>query len=59
MDASESELAAPAITERGMKILLADDEPIATTMLEHWLTGWGYEVITVRDGEVGAERPCS
>jgi two-component system response regulator MprA len=34
-----------------MKILLADDEPIARTMLEHWLTGWGYEVITVRDGE--------
>ena len=34
-----------------MKILLADDEPIARTMLEHWLTGWGYEVVTVRDGE--------
>src|SRR6188768_3496822 len=34
-----------------MKILLADDEPIARTMLDHWLTGWGYEVITVRDGE--------
>ena len=34
-----------------MKILLADDEPIARTMLEHWLAGWGYEVVTVRDGE--------
>jgi len=34
-----------------MKILLADDEPIARTMLEHWLTGWGYEVVTVRDGD--------
>jgi diguanylate cyclase (GGDEF)-like protein len=34
-----------------MKILLADDEPIARTMLEHWLTGWGYEVVSVRDGE--------
>jgi CheY-like chemotaxis protein len=34
-----------------MKILLADDEPIARTMLEHWLVGWGYEVTTVRDGE--------
>lgn len=34
-----------------MKILLADDEPIARTMLEHWLTGWGYEVVTVRDGQ--------
>ena len=20
-------------------------------MLEHWLVGWGYEVVTVRDGE--------
>jgi len=34
-----------------MKILLADDEPIARTMLEHWLVGWGYQVTTVRDGE--------
>jgi len=34
-----------------MKILLADDEPIARTMLEHWLAGWGYQVIAVRDGE--------
>jgi two-component system cell cycle response regulator len=34
-----------------MKILLADDEPIARTMLEHWLTGWGYKVVAVKDGE--------
>jgi two-component system cell cycle response regulator len=34
-----------------MKILLADDEPIARTMLEHWLTGWGYQVTLARDGE--------
>jgi two-component system, cell cycle response regulator len=34
-----------------MKILLADDEPIARTMLEHWLAGWGYEVTVARDGE--------
>ena len=34
-----------------MKILLADDEPIARTMLQHWLTGWGYTVIAVKDGE--------
>lgn len=33
-----------------MKILLADDEPIARTMLEHWINGWGYEPICVRDG---------
>src|SRR6187549_3915590 len=34
-----------------MKILLADDAPIARTMLEHWLVGWGYEVTLARDGE--------
>lgn len=34
-----------------MKILLADDEPIARTMLEHWLVGWGYQVTLARDGE--------
>jgi two-component system cell cycle response regulator len=38
-------------SEPAMKILLADDEPIARTMLEHWLTGWGYQVTCVRDGE--------
>src|SRR5262245_57796911 len=38
-----------------MKILLADDEPIARTMLEHWLTGWGYSVVAVRDGEAALE----
>jgi diguanylate cyclase (GGDEF)-like protein len=34
-----------------VKILLADDEPIARTMLQHWLTGWGYTVVAVKDGE--------
>jgi diguanylate cyclase (GGDEF)-like protein len=38
-----------------MKILLADDEPIARTMLQHWLTGWGYTVIAVKDGEAAIE----
>lgn len=38
-----------------MKILLADDEPIARTMLEHWLVGWGYEVTLARDGESALE----
>jgi two-component system, cell cycle response regulator len=38
-----------------MKILLADDEPIARTMLEHWLTGWGYSVTPVKDGEAALE----
>jgi diguanylate cyclase (GGDEF)-like protein len=34
-----------------MKILVADDEPIARTMLEHWVTGWGYEVVSAKDGQ--------
>jgi len=38
-----------------MKILLADDEPIARTMLEHWLTGWGHAVITAKDGQAALE----
>jgi diguanylate cyclase (GGDEF)-like protein len=38
-----------------MKILLADDERIARTMLEHWLRGWGYEVVAVADGEAALE----
>ncbi|RYZ01629.1 MAG: diguanylate cyclase [Myxococcales bacterium] len=38
-----------------MKILLADDEPIARTMLEHWLVGWGYEVTLARDGEAALQ----
>jgi diguanylate cyclase (GGDEF)-like protein len=38
-----------------MKILLADDEPIARTMLEHWLVGWGYQVTLARDGEAALQ----
>lgn len=34
-----------------MKILLADDEPIARTLLGHWLGGWGYTITAVKDGE--------
>jgi diguanylate cyclase (GGDEF)-like protein len=37
------------------KILLADDEPIARTMLQHWLTGWGYSVTAVKDGAAALE----
>src|SRR3954462_13299943 len=51
IEAHFSDSHVPAIMVCRMKILLADDEPIARTMLEHWLTGWGYEVVTVRDGE--------
>lgn len=38
-----------------MKILLADDEPIARTMLEHWLGGWGYAVTSAKDGQAALE----
>jgi len=38
-----------------MKILLADDEPIARTMLEHWLTGWEYDVVSAKDGRAALE----
>ncbi len=38
-----------------MKILLADDEPIARTMLEHWLLGWGYQVVSAKDGQAALE----
>jgi two-component system cell cycle response regulator len=38
-----------------VKILLADDEPIARTMLEHWLSGWGYAVTPVRDGQAALD----
>src|SRR5262245_34956833 len=38
-----------------VKILLADDEPIARTMLEHWLAGWGYQVTCVRDGQAALD----
>lgn len=33
-----------------MKLLVADDEPIARTLIERWLRGWGYEVVVARDG---------
>lgn len=33
-----------------MKVLLADDEPVARTLFAHWLASWGYEVTTVTDG---------
>ncbi len=33
-----------------LKLLLADDEPIARTLVERWVRGWGYEVVVARDG---------
>jgi diguanylate cyclase (GGDEF)-like protein len=38
-----------------VKVLLADDERIGRTMLEHWLRGWGYDVITVADGKAALD----
>jgi two-component system, cell cycle response regulator len=40
---------------KNMKILLADDEPIARTMLEHWVSGWGYQIVSVKDGQSALE----
>ncbi len=33
-----------------MRILIADDDPIARRLLEATLVGWGYEVTVARDG---------
>lgn len=38
------------------KILLADDERIARTMLAKWLEGWGYRVVVVGDGQEALDR---
>lgn len=34
----------------GVKVLLADDEPVGRLLLKRWLEEWGYEVVTVGDG---------
>jgi len=52
---SETEALASAGQNARMKILLADDEPIARTMVQHWLGGWGYTVVSVKDGEAALE----
>jgi two-component system cell cycle response regulator len=38
-----------------MKILIADDEPVSRHMLRGFLVKWGYEVITVEDGNAAWE----
>jgi diguanylate cyclase (GGDEF)-like protein len=38
-----------------MKILLADDERLARTMLERWLRSWGYDVVAVSNGRHALE----
>ena len=39
-----------------MKILIAEDEPVSRRMLQGVLTRWGYEVISVEDGNAAWER---
>ncbi len=34
----------------GVKVLLADDEPVGRLLLKRWLESWGYEVVVVQDG---------
>jgi DNA-binding response OmpR family regulator len=34
-----------------MKILVAEDDPLTQKLLEKLLTGWGYEVVCVHDGQ--------
>ncbi|MBI5531687.1 MAG: diguanylate cyclase [Deltaproteobacteria bacterium] len=34
-----------------MRVLIADDEPLSSLILEHALVEWGYEVISARDGD--------
>jgi two-component system, cell cycle response regulator len=38
-----------------MKILIADDEPVSRHMLRGFLVKWGYEVVTVEDGNAAWE----
>ena len=33
-----------------MKILIADDDPAASFILDNYLTDWGYEVVPACDG---------
>ena len=33
-----------------MKLLAADDDPVSLRLLERTLAGWGYTVVTARDG---------
>jgi DNA-binding response OmpR family regulator len=34
-----------------LKILIAEDDPLTQTLLEKLLTGWGYAVVSVHDGQ--------
>lgn len=34
-----------------MKVLIAEDDPLTLTLIKKLLIGWGYEVVSVHDGE--------
>jgi diguanylate cyclase (GGDEF)-like protein len=38
-----------------MKILIADDEPVSRRMLQAMLGKWGYDVVSVEDGDAACE----
>src|SRR3712207_7330901 len=35
---------------KGMKILIAEDDPVSRRMLEKMLAKWGYDVVVAEDG---------
>jgi two-component system, cell cycle response regulator len=39
-----------------MKILIADDEPVSRRMLQAMLEKWGYDVVSVQDGDAAWEK---
>lgn len=41
-----------------MKILIAEDEPVAREKLSHLLQGWGYEVVAAADGSAAWKVMC-
>lgn len=41
-----------------MKILIAEDEPVAREKLSHLLQSWGYEVVVTTDGSAAWEVMC-
>jgi DNA-binding response OmpR family regulator len=38
-----------------LKILIAEDDPLTQTLLNRLLTGWGYDVVSVRDGQAACQ----
>ena len=41
-----------------MRILIADDDPVERHRLEHMLAGWGYELVTMTDGDEACQALC-